>query len=449
MTARRLGLLSLLAVAVFLILLEVVRQALYPHLSGWGKRLALDAVVAAGFLVYVLAAFRRFGRLQAELDRRHQELEALHAAVLDVHGDLALEAVLQRVVEQARLLVGARYGALSVIGDDNRIRSFITAGVSDEERRRIGDPPLGRGLLGVVLHEGRRLRLADLGSDSRSAGFPVNHPPMKSLLAVPVPAKGGFHGNLYLTEKAGASEFSFRDEQTLARFATAAALAIDNAALLQRLSSLAIAEERVRIARELHDGMAQVLAYVNTKAQAVQELLRGGRTGDAQAHLEQLAAAAREVYTDAREGIFGLRTMVGPQAAFGPALAGYLETWSQQTGVEVRSEGLADETLAGGSAVELQLLRIVQEALANVRKHAAARRVDVTLAHAADRLNVHIVDDGRGFDPQHISRRGFPRFGLATMRERAESVGGRLDVESAPGQGTRVRISLPLEGITR
>lgn len=395
-------------------------------------------------LAYLLAVIRSFSRARSELALRDRELLALHAAAVDVHRNLALDAVLQRVVDHARELVGARYGALSVIGDDNRIRSFVTSGISAGERQALGDPPSGRGLLGVVLHEGRTLRLADIGKDARSAGFPAGHPPMRSLLAVPIPSQGGFRGNLYLTEKQGAAEFSPRDEETLTRFAVAASNAIDNAALHERLRSLAVSEERVRIGHELHDGMAQVLAYVNTKAQAVQEFLRAGRVAEAEAQLEQLAAAAREVYADAREGILGLRTGVRSDTSIGEALQEYLERWHQQWGIEVATSGFENGKLALGPVAELQLMRIVQEALTNVRKHAQAGRVEVSLAQGRERVTVTIADDGRGFDPQRISRQGVPRFGLATMRERAESVGGTLDVDAVRGGGTRVRVELPV-----
>jgi signal transduction histidine kinase len=190
--------------------------------------------------------------------------------------------------------------------------------------------------------------------------------------------------------------------------------------------------------------MAQVLAYVNAKAQAVQELLERGRGADAQVQLQQLASAAREVYADAREGILGLRSG-GPDVPLGQALTEYLERWRHQSGVEVEAEGLEDEGLALGAMAELQLMRIVQEALANVRKHAQASRVRVVFERDRERVVATVSDDGRGFEPENIGRRGFPRFGLATMRERAESVGALLRVDSGPSGGTRVRVELPVD----
>jgi signal transduction histidine kinase len=441
MTLRRLKWITVLAALAFIVALEFVRRALYPFLPSWEGKVLMGGAVFTGSMFFFGALFSILERMQGRLARQNRELLALHAAALDVTGDLALEKVLQKVVDQARQLVEAHYGALSVVDGKNRIESFVTSGITDEERARIGDPPVGHGLLGVVLHEGQKLRLTDIGLDPRSHGFPANHPPMHSLLAVPVLCQGPFRGNLYLAEKAQGLEFTAEDEKSLVRFAITAALAIDNAYLHERLSQLAVAEERLRIAHEMHDGLAQVLAYVNTKAQAVKEFLRAGRTEDATRQLDQLAGAAREVYSDVREAIIGLRSAAVPGRPFTEALQDYLDTWEDQTGIPCRLHFDGEPRLSSGA--ELQLLRIVQEALANVRKHAGARQVDVTLERTLGRLRVTVADDGAGFKPADLGRAEFPRFGLATMRERAENGGGSFQLESAPGQGTRVTVELP------
>jgi nitrate/nitrite-specific signal transduction histidine kinase len=135
---------------------------------------------------------------------------------------------------------------------------------------------------------------------------------MHSLLAVPIISGGRILGNLYLAEKEDSAAFSVEDEETLVRFATQAALAIENARLHQRVRDLAVTEDRERIAREMHDSLAQVLGYVNTKAQAVQELLKAGQVERADGQVGQLGEAARAAYADVREGILGLRTSLGP-----------------------------------------------------------------------------------------------------------------------------------------
>lgn len=441
MTLRRLKWVTLVAALGFILLMELVRRSVSPYLPNWEGKLLMSAAIFTGSLFFFGALFAVLERMQGRLERKNRELLALHAAALDVYGDLSLEKVLQKVVDQARQLVDARYGALSIIDDRRRIESFITSGISGAERARIGDPPVGKGLLGVSLHEGHHLRLRRLSNDPRSAGFPPHHPQMSSLLAVPVTCQGPFRGNLYLADKVEGSEFTVEDEETLVRFATSAGIAIDSAYLHKRLNELAVAEERLRIAHEMHDGLAQVLAYVNTKAQAVKEYLRAGKHEDASRQLDQLAGAAREVYGDVREAIIGLRT-ASQGRPVSETLEAYVRTWEAQTGIDCHLTVSGSPQLP--SDVELQLIRIVQEALANVRKHAAAKKATVTVEANPGRLKVTVQDDGVGFRPTELGRSEFPRFGLATMRERAETIGGAFQLESIPGEGTRITVDLPL-----
>ncbi len=443
MTLGRLRVLAALGVLAFLLALEVVRYQLAPYLSSWQGLVLMNAAVFVGVVFLLGAMFGVIGRMQRRLERTNRELLALHGAALILYRELALDGVLQTVVEQARQLVGARYGAVSVVNPQNRIESFVTSGVGDAERARIGPPPTGHGLLGVVLKEGQRLRLSDLSHDPRSAGFPPNHPPMKSLVAVPIVGQGHFRGNIYLAEKLEDAAFSPEDEETLARFATKAAIAIDHAYLHRRLATLAVAEERLHIAHEMHDGLAQVLAYVNTKAQAVREFLRAGRTDEAARQLDQLAAAAREVYTDVRESIIGLRsaTTAGPDWDLVEALTEYVESWQAQAGIACRLR--ADSRLQFPQAARLQLLRIVQEALANVRKHAQARQVEIDLGVQGRTVRLTVGDDGVGFNPSELGRSEVPRFGLATMRERAESIGATFAIGSSPSGGTLIQLEMP------
>lgn len=207
---------------------------------------------------------------------------------------------------------------------------------------------------------------------------------------------------------------------------------------------LAVVEERARIAREMHDSLAQVLGYVNTKAQAVQELLRSAQTDRAAAQVAQLAEAARAAYADVREDILGLRTSVGPERNLLQTLSDYLQRWQEQNGIPidlVMPPDLCDFEVP--PVAELQLVRIVQEALSNVRKHARATRAHLRLRKAAGWVEAVVEDDGIGFDPARLDPKAGPRFGLATMRERAEAVGGRLEIASIKGCGTSVTVYLP------
>lgn len=445
---RQLKWLAIVTPILFVGAIELAVYFLHPELLSWPGRFVIAGIVLIGLVFFYGLMFDVLGRMQARLERQNRELEALHRAGLDIYGELALDTVLQKVVGQARRLLDAQYGAISVIDDDGAIKEFVTSGVSAEERERIGDPPVGHGLLGEVLHEGQRLRIPDVEADPRSYGFPEHHPRMSSLLAVPIVCKSPFRGNLYVANKTTAQEFSREDEETLVRFATEAAIAIDNAALNERLRHLAVAEERALLAREMHDGMAQVLAYVNTKAQAVRTYLERGRAEEAADQLDQLAAAAREVYTDVREGILALRTQPLSGRTFSDVLEEFVGRWREQSGVVVELD--LEEGLEVSPGVELQLLRIIQEALSNVRKHSGAGKATVTVCREGDRIVAAVRDDGVGFDPQlrPAASKG-PRFGLAIMRERAEGVGGTMQLISSTGDGTVVAVDLPLSDSAR
>jgi len=223
-----------------------------------------------------------------------------------------------------------------------------------------------------------------------------------------------------------------------------------HAQLLQQQRALAVLEERERLARELHDSLGQVLGYVNVQAQTARELLSSGRTRDAEAHLARLAVIAQDAHTDVREYILSVKAALSPEGSFFTALDHYLRQFEQR--YEIQTERIIPHDLAEGMlepVVEVQLLRIIQEALTNVRKHTGARRVQVSFAVQGNQALVTVEDDGQGFDPASLSqswgRAGEgAHFGLQLMRERAEAVGGSLEVCSAPGQGTKVMVQVPL-----
>ncbi|HET8607209.1 MAG TPA: GAF domain-containing sensor histidine kinase [Gaiellaceae bacterium] len=161
-------------------------------------------------------------------------LRALFDATISLTSELSLEALLQKIVEIAASLTGARYAALGVIDPSgSALERFVTTGVDPEAHARIGHPPHGEGILGVLIREARPLRLHDLGEDPRSVGFPPNHPPMHAFLGVPILLRGVAYGNLYLTEKEGGADFTAEDEELLTLLAAQAAVAIENARLYE------------------------------------------------------------------------------------------------------------------------------------------------------------------------------------------------------------------------
>jgi signal transduction histidine kinase len=201
-----------------------------------------------------------------------ERYERLLEAGLALAADLSLPATLQRIVELAADLTGARYGALGVLGRDGVITEFIATGIGRAERAAIGHIPHGRGILGVLIDDARPLRLHDIATHPRSVGFPPNHPPMRTFLGVPVLARGRVYGNLYLTEKGGGADFDDDDERALVLLAGQAGVAIENAQLYEETQDRARRLEAVRaITTAILAGTdnAEILALVVGQARAL------------------------------------------------------------------------------------------------------------------------------------------------------------------------------------
>lgn len=402
-----------------------------------------DAALLELFAAQAAAAVEN-ARLHLQVQQQAEQLREVYRAGLALASDLSLDAVLERVVDLARELTGATYGALGVRGPDGDLEQFLTSGISAQEREKIGPLPRGRGLLGEMLTSSEPLRVRNIAEHPGSVGFPPGHPPMASFLGVPVAHRGRILGSIYLTDKRGAEEFSEDDAALLVLFAAQAGLAIENARLYERVQHLAIEQERGRIAREMHDGLAQVLAFVSVKAGAVRRLQEVGKYTEAAAELERLEEAARDAYADVREGVLGLRVMTQQGAGLVAALRTYLEEFSLQSGIGVDlvvESGESEDVLP--PELDVQLIRIVQEALSNVRKHSGATGAEVRFAADPREVVVAIEDNGTGFRADRMGGAGGPRFGLQIMRERAESVGGTFEMQTAPEKGTRVTVRVP------
>ena len=219
------------------------------------------------------------------------------------------------------------------------------------------------------------------------------------------------------------------------------------ARMVEHQRALATLQERDRVARELHDGLGQVLGYAKMQAQAARERLARQEWRQADEHLAQLVAVAQDAHADVREYILGARAGGSAGAEFLPSLEDYLRRFRANYGIAATLE--ASPELAGRvlePMVGAQLLRILQETLTNVRKHARARAVRIGLSVLDGRVEAVVQDDGDGFDPGRLETAEASTFGLGFMRERAHEVGGTVEVRAAPGEGTRVVITVPLQG---
>jgi PAS domain S-box-containing protein len=218
------------------------------------------------------------------------------------------------------------------------------------------------------------------------------------------------------------------------------------AQILEQQRSLAMLHEREQLARELHDNLGQVFAFVNVQGQTIRRLLGRGDLSTADEYVSRLLEVAREADLDIRESIMGLRATISEHGLLS-TLTQYLAKYEKDYGVQTQLDGF--ETITDGAfepLVEVQLLRILQEALTNVRKHANARSVRIAFISEDGWARVTVHDDGRGFDPDASSAGMEEHIGLRVMRERAEEVGGSLNLKSASGQGTELTVRVPVKG---
>jgi signal transduction histidine kinase len=373
-------------------------------------------------------------------DRDSTAFRTLSDVVLAIAAEREVEPVLQRLVHAARELGGARYAALGVPDGEGGFARFITSGMSDELIAAMGPLPRTHGMLGAMLESPQPYRTPDIHAHRRFRGWwPSAHPDMRSFLGVPIVARGGIIGALYLTDKDGAASFSAADEKLIVLLAAHAAIAIENARLYERSRELSIVEERNRLARELHDSVTQQLFGVVLAAESAGELLaRGDAAGE---QLERVQALARDAMDELRSVVFELRPASLEAEGLGQVLRKHVDVLRRVTGRAIELRVASPPPL--GPEAAAQVFRIAQEALHNALRHAGAERIEVRLADGGGRLELSVADDGRGFDAAAPGLRG-RRLGLTSMEERAAELGGRLAVESRPGAGTTVRLEVPV-----
>lgn len=412
----------------------------------------------AGIVAFSAAIFRQLTHVQQRerqsadqlrvsaeaLEQRRQQLTALNTAGLALTSELDRDEVLQRVVDQARNVANAKYAALGVFDEDGVVETFTTSGISAAERARIGPLPHGLGLLGFLQHEKQPLRLRDIAAHPASVGFPKNHPPMRSFVGTPIVLRGETLGNLYLTEKQGAEEFTSGDEEALLTLAAQAAIAIENARLYSQEARVATLEERNRIRMDLHDGVMQSLYGVSLLLEDVAERL-DDEPEQSKRQLWRSIDRLNASIADLRGYVIGLRPVEADNQPLAQSLALLAEQARSNAllDVEVDVERNATERL--DRARSEAAYYIAADALGNIARHARARHASLRFFEEDGAVVLEVIDDGVGFDYESATS----GHGLGNMRERAFAVGGTLRVESRPGHGARVRLELPAARETR
>ncbi|MEE9199275.1 MAG: GAF domain-containing sensor histidine kinase, partial [Dehalococcoidia bacterium] len=409
--------------------------------------------VALGATIFTQLLFRLLQRMQHQILEQNRELasrtialEALYEIGTGLSALLDVDTIKETAVRKARQLLDADTAGLALLHEPTgEVRWELLAGPTSEEFKSLR-LPLGRCVGGQAIQSGEPVIIEDV---AQGVEHPTTTRPLlvgenlRGALVVPVRIAGKPIGALMVGHR---TPYSFRlsDLKLLMSLANQAAVAINNANLYERLGALSTLEERERLAREMHDGLAQLLGNATARATATSELLTQGDMKGALRQLDHLRDVTQDAYVEVRQSILGLRT--GPLGKHGlvDALREFVKRFTERERTQVHLEAPQHaDALELAPDVEVQAIRIIQEALSNVRKHSEAQQAWVKLSRDSHWLTITIRDNGRGFDLSRVDGKG-SHFGLATMRERAEAVGGRLTIETALGEGTEVTVHLPV-----
>ncbi|MGW0293768.1 GAF domain-containing sensor histidine kinase [Streptomyces tuirus] len=379
-------------------------------------------------------------------------LAAVSSALLAMSRHLEVRDVLKTIVASARELLDAEYAALGVPDDHGGFAQFVVDGVSEEQWKAIGPLPRQHGILAAMLHEARAERLADVRKDPRFEGWPKAHPDLVDFLGLPIRDGDEVIGALFLANKLrpeaghalspepeGGCGFTQDDEELLGILAQHAAIALTNARLYERSRELTIAEERSRLAHELHDAVSQKLFSLRLTAQAAARLVDRDPSR-AKGELHQVAVLAAEAADELRAAVVELRPAALDEDGLVATLRTQIQVLDRAHNARVTFAGHGVKALPASQ--EEALLRVAQEALHNALRHSGADHVDVTLDRRGGGAVLRVTDDGSGFDTTAVRHAG-RHLGLVSMRDRASGAGGTLTVESVPGKGTVIEMEVP------
>jgi signal transduction histidine kinase len=378
----------------------------------------------------------------AEVSR--DDLEALSRAVLAITTRTSTREVLQVIVESARTLVGADYAALGLPDEQGRFAEFYTAGVTDEEWEAIGPVPRAHGLLGSMMRTASVYRADDVQADPQYSGWPSAHPDMRGFLGVPIVDGEEILGAVWAANRGDREPFTYDDECLLVILAAHAAIALTRARMFERDRELTLIEERSRIARDLHDAVAQKLFSLRLTVGAAEALVQRGDRERAREEFGRVKELAGSALDELRAVVTELRPPAVREDGLVPALRKHVDVIGRAHAVDITFTSDCDGRCALPDVVEDVVFRVAQEALHNALRHAQPRAVNIDLRTPEKLVVLTVSDDGKGFETGQAAQGGH-HLGIASMRERARRFGGRLKVTSAAGEGTTIRLEVPHE----
>jgi two-component system sensor histidine kinase DevS len=373
-------------------------------------------------------------------EQLQERLIALHRASLELVKDVSLDHLLERIARVACEQSDARYAALGVLDEEGKLVKFITVGMTDEEIKRMAHPPVGKGLIGELMNTEVPLRIPVIADHTRSAGFPEHHPAMTSFLGVPIRAGNIQLGQIYLTNKMDATEFTADDEKIIQMLAAYAAAAIQNARLHENTHRLAVLEERERIGMDLHDGIIQYIYGVGLSLESALHSFEEDPE-DAKTRIQHSIAGLNQAIRDLRAYILDLRPRQMGSEGLLSGINRLISEFRANTLVQVQVSASDNDLQDLPQISSTVLFHICQEALANIAKHSRAKQVDISFWATEERILMEIHDNGRGFDMEKMN--ASIGHGVANMQTRARAVGGDVDISSVMGEGTTVLAWIP------
>jgi len=373
-------------------------------------------------------------------EQLQERLIALHKASLELVKDVSLDHLLKRIAEIACEQSDARYAALGVFNAEGGLDKFITVGLTDEEIKQIDHTPVGAGLLGALRDVEEPLRVPVIQEHPKSVGFPEGHPKMVSFLGVPIRAGDQQLGQIYLTEKIGAKEFTADDEKIIQMLAAYAFAAIQNARLHENSQRLAVLEERERIGMDLHDGIIQSIYGLGLALESVSHALDEDPK-DAKVRLQRTMDGLDQVIRDIRSYILDLNPRKMGDDGLISGLKRLMAEFRANTSVEIGLTYGDIDLNDLPAAHAMTLFHICQETLANIGRHAKANKVRISLWSTAERVLMEIMDDGKGFEMEKMNIS--IGHGLANMQTRAHAVGGEVDISSVLNEGSTILVWVP------
>jgi signal transduction histidine kinase len=373
-------------------------------------------------------------------EQLQERLIALHKASLELVKDVSLDHLLERIAQVACEQSDARYAALGVLDEGGKLVKFISVGMTDDEIKLLAHPPVGKGLIGELMNTEVPLRVPVIKDHPRSSGFPKNHPHMVSFLGVPIRAGNQQLGQIYLTNKVDAPEFTADDEKIIQMLAAYAAAAIQNARLHENTRRLAVLEERERIGMDLHDGIIQAIYGVGLSLESALHSFEEDPQ-DAKTRVQRSIESLNQAIRDLRGYILDLRPRQMGDEGLMSGLNRLINEFRANTLANVQVSGNENELIALPHSHSMVLFHIAQEALANIAKHAKAKQVDISLWSTDERVLMEIHDNGKGFEMEKMN--ASIGHGLANMQTRVHAIGGDVDISSVLDEGTTVLAWVP------